>query len=96
MTLVVDALACFRLTRLVIEDDITAPLREKVKHAAMREVDSPGLAAKIETLLSCPWCVSVYVGFGIVVLRRAAPRLWGPIATALALSAATGIIAENA
>lgn len=95
-TFAVDGLAVFRITRLVIEDDITAPLREKVRHAAMREVDDPGLAAKLNTLLSCPWCVGMWVAFGVVAARRVAPQVWGPLATALALSAATGLIAENA
>lgn len=96
MTLVIDALATFRLTRLIIEDTITAPLREKVKYQAMREVDTPGMAAKIETLLSCPWCVGFWVACGVVTARTVAPRLWDPAARVLALSAATGIIAENA
>lgn len=96
MNLIVDMLATFRLTRLVIEDHITDGLRERVKHSAMRSVDSPGVAAKIDTFLSCPWCVSFHVGLGVVAARRFVPRAWGPLATVLALSAATGIIAENA
>jgi hypothetical protein len=95
MSLAVDALAAFRLTRLVIEDTITEPLRQRVKHRAMREVDSPGTAAKVETLLSCPWCVGFWVSCGVVAARRVAPRSWVPLAEVLALSAAVGIIAEN-
>lgn len=93
--LVVDALASYRLTRLIVEDKITDGIREKVRHAAMRSVDSPGTAAKINTLLSCPWCVGWWVACGVVVARKVAPRIWEPVATALALSATTGIIAEN-
>ena len=93
--LVVDALASYRITRLIVEDDITAPLREKVRHAAMRSVDSPGVAAKVNTLLSCPWCVGWWVACGVVAARKVTPRVWEPVATAFAFSAVTGIIAEN-
>lgn len=94
-TLAVDALATYRLTRLIVQDDITAPLRERVRHAAMRSVDSPGIAAKVNTLLSCPWCVGMWVSFGVVAARRLAPAAWTPVAAALAFSAVTGVIAEN-
>jgi len=92
----IDALATYRLTRLIVEDEITAPIRDRVRHAAMRSVDSPGVAAKVNTLLSCPWCVGWWVSCGVVVARRVAPRAWSPVAAALAFSAVTGILASNA
>lgn len=95
MTFLVDALAVFRLTRLVLQDDITAPLREKVRHAAMRSVDSPGVAAKLNTLISCPWCVSPYCAAMVFCARRLMPRAWAPVAEVLAASAITGLVAEN-
>lgn len=49
----------------------------------------------LATLLACPWCVSVWVGFGVVAARRIVPRLWDPVARALALSmlASAGAVA---
>lgn len=83
--LVVDALAAYRLTRLVTRDKITAPLRAPL-------VDRPGLAGE---LVSCEWCVGVWASFGVVALRRLVPGAWAPVADALALAAVVGLIAEN-
>lgn len=95
MTFVVDALATFRLTRLVNQDTITEGLRAKVKHAMYQETRSAELAAKLDVLISCPWCVSWWVALGVITARRVAPKAWQPVATALALSAVTGLVAEN-
>jgi len=50
--------------------------------------DSPKLA----TLLSCPWCVGVYVAFGVLAARRVAPRAWHQLAQGLALAQLAGVI----
>lgn len=78
-----DCAACYRLTRLLQRDSITEPLREWLR---------PRLPGQLVELLECPWCLSVWVGAGVVAGRRAAPRLWKPLATALALSAVTGLV----
>lgn len=52
-------------------------------------------APKLATLLLCPWCVGVWVGFGVMVLRRAMPRLWSPIADGLALGALAALIEKG-
>lgn len=93
-TLAVDALSVFRLTRLVTGDKITEPLRDQLHRAAWR-ADSIPVAKKIETLVSCPWCVSWWIAVMVVSARRLAPSMWDPVARALAFSAATGLIAEN-
>ena len=93
--LVVDALAAYRITRLVIEDKITEDLRTRVHVAALREIEDPATWSKVKTLLSCPWCVGFWISVGVVGARLAAPRVWRPIATAFALSAAVGLIEEN-
>jgi hypothetical protein len=36
----------------------------------------------------------MYVAFGVVAARRVAPRLWSPVATALALSHVAGLSAN--
>lgn len=49
--------------------------------------DPPGLAY----LVTCPWCAGFYVTLAVLAARRFAPRLWSPIATALAVSFVAGI-----
>lgn len=45
-------------------------------------------------LLRCPWCLSVWVGAGVVAARALCPRVWDPIARALAASEVTGLIEQ--
>ena len=81
--LVVDALAAYRLTRLVTEDRITAPLRDRVP------------AGWASELVGCSWCVGVWAAAGVVAARRLAPRAWTPVAEVLAVAAVVGITAET-
>jgi len=55
LTLLVAALATARLTRLVTRDQITHPVRRWV----LARIDLHGWLAY---LLTCDWCVSVWVG----------------------------------
>lgn len=89
VSLTTDALACYRITRLLVEDAILDTPRRALKRRLMR-----GQHTKLLELVGCPWCVSVYVAAGIVAARRVAPVLWGPLAAGLACSAVTGLIAE--
>lgn len=84
-----DVLAIYRLTRLVIADEITQPIRDKVweKH--------PPEATKIGYLFTCPWCASIWVGVGVAAARKIAPAAWSFAATALAGSAVAGLIEER-
>lgn len=41
-------------------------------------------------LITCAWCSSVWLGAGVVVLRRYAPRFWDPVARFLTYSAVAG------
>lgn len=52
-------------------------------------------APKLATLLLCPWCVGVWVGFGVMVLRRVMPRVWSPIAVGLALGAIAALVEKG-
>lgn len=83
MMFVVDALAAYRITRLITEDTITAGLRDRVRSPVLRK------------FVNCPWCVGFWVSCGVVTARTVAPRTWAPVATAFALGATTGVIAEN-
>lgn len=86
---VVDALATYRLTKLVVDDVITAPAREKIfeKH--------PPHDRSWSYALTCPWCSSIYLGFAVAVARKFFPRAWDVAATGLAASAVTGIVSER-
>lgn len=85
LDLTVDALAVFRLTRLAGEDTIFDRPRE------WAVMNGPDWA---RDLLTCPHCLSIYMGAGAVVMRTMAPRLWKPLSRVLALSALTSLKTE--
>lgn len=74
--LVVDAAAVARITRLVTEDEITRPVREKAHQT------NPWLGY----LVDCPYCISVWAG--MAVASGVVPR---PVRLGLALSQAVVI-----
>ncbi len=84
-----DSLATYRLTRLVVEDVIAAPVREKIFEKY------PPHDRSWSYVLTCSWCASVWIGLGVAILRVAAPKLWDPIASGLTASAVTGVISER-
>lgn len=96
-TVAVDVAATYRLTRLVIADEITAEARNR----ALIEIDTrvapryPQLAEKLEYMLDCPWCVSVWAGAVIFTLRRLNPELADLISGLLAASLVSGALHEN-
>lgn len=82
--LAVDAVAVYRIVRLLQTDDITQGPREAwVKRHG---------AGFWGPLADCAWCLSIHVGIGAVLARAIAPRLWGMLARALAFSATAGVI----
>ena len=86
--LIVDALAVFRLTRLATTD--TFP---PVMHARWRLMRRfPDGSWPVE-LIECPWCMSFWIGLGVVVMRRS--PWWRPVALALASSAVAGLLVEK-
>lgn len=95
-TLIVDTLATVRLTRLVIDDNITEPLRDRAMQALIRTGEErPELKPvtdKLEYFLTCPWCVSVYSAAAILLLRKFAPETADIVNSALAASAVTGVV----
>lgn len=83
--MLVDALACYRLTHLITDDHLPlGPLRERV-------VDTKRDSLVAEWM-GCPWCAGMWVAAAVVAARVWAPRWWGPAAQALALSAVTGLL----
>lgn len=74
-----DLLAARRLTRLIVEDEITAPIRES-KHVEKHE--------KLSYLLNCPYCVGVYTSGLIALSSIVFPRGSKLLRYALALAEA--------
>ena len=105
----VDALAAYRLTRLVTADTITEPPRDQLVkwaygHAGVADRKHPDVswselamaddeAPKLATLVTCRWCTGVYVAIGVTVARRVAPRWWAPVADMLATASAAALVA---
>lgn len=87
--LLVDALACHRLTRLVTEDVIFNKWRAKIYEKW------PPTEDKWSYVLTCPWCASVWLAGGIVAARSLFPKAWTPAAKLLALSSLTGLVMER-
>jgi hypothetical protein len=92
VALAVDALAVYRLTRLATVDTFpaAASARDRITRWT-RETDRPA----IEELIHCPWCIGFWIATGVVLVRAGLPRPWSPLARALALSAAAGVIAHH-
>lgn len=95
---VIYGFACFRLTHLIVRDDITMFLRAPFLVDEM-EFDRDGHLMKIQTprtdakwrgyigaLLSCPWCTSIWVAILLVVGWYSAPKGVLPVVLVLALS----------
>ncbi len=83
------ALALARLTRLIVADRLTDFLRVW----AYRR--SKGAETYLTYFLQCPWCVSMWLGFGTawVIWWHPAPVLY--ILAALAASYLVGLMASN-
>lgn len=83
--LVLDALACYRLTRFIVEDHIPfGPLRERIidrrPHSLLAE------------WVTCPWCASVPVAAVVLGLHAIAPAVWPYAAAVLSFAAIAGLL----
>jgi hypothetical protein len=86
--LFIDAIAVYRLTRLVVEDGITAPIRDRI--ISKRDGSTRDWW---EQLLTCRYCVGIYVGVGVAFARWVFPVQWTPIAYMLAIASAAPLLA---
>lgn len=108
LELAIDAAAVHRLTRLVTADSLTEPARSALVRSVGVSIDADELAHEAVELLrgrdprgvprtadlvTCRWCASVWVSFGVLAARRLFPRMWDPVARALALSSVSTLIA---
>ncbi|MBS4177384.1 DUF1360 domain-containing protein [Lederbergia citrea] len=97
------SIATFRLTRLIVYDQITAFMRapfmmdyEEINENGEKEVfivarDS-GLRGWIGELLSCYWCTGIWVATGLFFLQLKYPAVAEPIIVILALAGTAAII----
>lgn len=90
---ILTALATHRLTKLVIDDYITADIRDKA-FEQLSKLKKP-YARKIEYLLTCPWCVSIWAAGFLILLSKVAPDLTYALKLLLASSSVTGILLSN-
>lgn len=85
-----DALAVYRITRLITEDTLTEPPRLLLQAELKRRGH-----IKLAYLLGCPWCSGFWVAVAVGLVRWRAPRAWQAVRWPLAMSAAAGVIAER-
>lgn len=99
--LLLDCLACFRLTRLICADTISKPLRERLYGQRVGMMDVGGervmvpARPKVAEFITCPWCVSPYLAVAVVACQALAPAVWIYPAAVLAFSAAAGAISAH-
>ena len=105
--LLVDALATYRLTRLVTADVVSEPVRMAVLRrtgaepapgeedpTAQEIVESMKDPPRAATLITCRWCAGMWIAACVTVARSVAPRAWGPVARGLALSATAALLSR--
>lgn len=106
-TLVVDALATYRLVRLATADVISESVRMAVVRGvgtdvpgapgevtAQEAVEDMDVPPKLATLVTCRWCAGVWIGAGVTAARHLAPRAWDVAARGLALSSVAVLLAR--
>lgn len=86
---VIGALAAHRLTRLAIQDVITA----KPRNAILKKY--PPTQESWSYALTCGWCASIYTGLIVAGLQGKGGSLGRGLVYALALSDAVGIAEER-
>lgn len=84
MTLLVVALAVFRITRLLVVDSITDPLRDFASRWWFTD-----------ELLSCPWCTSFWVGLGATIVYALSPDVAFWLSLPFAFSAVAGLLSTD-
>lgn len=61
-------LATARLTQLIVDDEITSPIRESVQGKA--EAAPGSLIDQVDTAINCHACSSVWAGAGILMAEQ--------------------------
>ena len=84
LTLLSDTLAVYRLTKLITDDKITEDLRDLIFEKLPR-------GHKLQYLITCGWCVSIWAALAIFTLRKLSPETADFLSAVLATSAVTGV-----
>lgn len=82
-------LATYRLTRLITRDEIFSNFRDWVWEK--RPPDS----SKLGYLLTCEWCMSIWVASLLQISRMIIPIPTNIVVTVLALSAIAGLLTAH-
>lgn len=93
-TLLVDALAVWRLWRLAAHDSILDRPRDQLRDWAFRrarEAGRTGIPPTV-TLLACPWCLGFWLSLAAVITRRYLPAAWNVIRDIAAISSLVGLL----
>ena len=85
---VVDALAVYRLTKMVNEDFIFNDLREKIFEKFPPDT-------RLGYLFTCNWCMSIWCAAFLMTIKSLRPNEYKVFATILATSGVTGILSER-
>lgn len=87
--LAIDALAVFRLWRLLAKDEVLDVPRAAWQNRMLR-----GHHLKAIVFLGCPWCLGFWLCLGALAVKRYVPGAWSVVRAALATSALVGLIAQ--
>lgn len=101
LTVVLICFVVYRVTRFILDDRITQPVVVPIQHWAERRwaakeegrnaEEGDEWRSSIAYLLSCPWCVSVYVAAATVPIFDTVTSVPLPVAVAIAASGFTGL-----
>lgn len=84
------AIATARLTRLMIVDEITEPMREYV----WRRFGDPR-ASRFGYLFTCPWCMSIYAATALMTLYSISTSTGTFVSAILTFSYVTGLLSNR-
>lgn len=89
LSLVLGLLAVARLTRLIVEDQVSIALRQWV-------VRRWGEDSKLAYLIHCPWCTSLWISAPVMTVATLYPNRWVVAGFAtLAGSMVTGLLLDT-
>jgi hypothetical protein len=93
LQLALAALAVFRMTRLLVEDEVTRPARERVTTWAGGTAERHAHPATAY-FVTCPWCVSFWLAVLWVAALVFVPTIALGADAVLALSAVAGLLSS--